>query len=471
VGSEVAETFLRVLSEACLRKAVVSPRPRWLDPDFELGGSPPTEDGLLRVRAAALVLQAVGELEPAVTHSVVAGLTAALTVRGQHSITGLLDRGPVLATEPAQPVPPAPRGTYLAAPAGLAIPAELDGHAGEMRLYTLALAPDMAVITTAHARAWERGGDGPQPTFPPFGGSGATDDAGRPYRLSYEALAGPWDEKGALHLSPAPPPGIRWLDLPTHDPQAPVRLHVAWASCPVTDEAVVPLTAGEALLNDVTESLLGGGHLPGIVATQVASALPEVAAALSATGHLPPGSPSVARLAALCERRAIEVGEPLAAQGHKADLPESWHGVFANSGRFDGPVGYAPAAAVLPEIDGARLVLAGLSSGSHAATLRVRHWGWQQPARSLLGDPGRIRRPLSWWARDSAGRWHTGRTLPTGPDEGPDGSGTGEFQVELMPPLDPAAISLTVYATGAARRVGVTVPLDWRTAARGASAP
>jgi hypothetical protein len=470
VGSEAAETFLRVESETCLRKAVASPRPRWLDSDFELGGSPPTEDGLLRVQAAALVLVAVGALELAVAHGVVAGLAAALTVRGQHPVAGLLGRGPGPAPDPPRPVPPAPPGTYLAAPADLAIPAELDGQAGELRLYTLVLAPDTAVITTAHARAWERSGDGPQPAFPPFGGSGATDDAGRAYRLSYEALAGPWDEMGALHLSPAPPPGIRRLDLATDDSQAPVRLQVAWASCPVTDEAIAPLTAGEALLNDVTETMLGGGHLTGIVATQVASALPEVTAALSATGHLPPGSPSVARLAALCERRAIEVGGPLAAQAHEADVPESWRGRFAASGRFDGPVGYAPVAAVLPEIDGARLVLAGLSSSAHAATLRVRHWGWQPPDRSLLGDPGRIRRPLSWWARDDTGRWHTGRTRPTGPDEGPGGPGTGEFQVELMPPLDPAATSLTVYVTGASRRVGVTVPLDLRTPQRGASA-
>ena len=115
----------------------------------------------------------------------------------------------------------------------------------------------------------------------------------------------------------------------------------------------------------------------------------------------------------------------------------------------DGPQGVVPAAVVMPEIDGARFVLAGLSSWERQATVLVFAWGWALAPREF-----RPRQPFSWWARDDAGRWHVGRVRPDGVDG-------GTFQLELTPPLHPAARSLDIILTGRSDRVTATLPLAW----------
>jgi hypothetical protein len=113
----------------------------------------------------------------------------------------------------------------------------------------------------------------------------------------------------------------------------------------------------------------------------------------------------------------------------------------------DGPSGLAPVAAVLPEIDGARFVLAGMTSGERAATLNVFSWGWRPRPRTF-----RLDQPLSWRARDNAGRWHLGRVAPA---DGP------HFHLELVPPLNLAATELGIMLTGTSSRASATVPLAW----------
>ena len=109
--------------------------------------------------------------------------------------------------------------------------------------------------------------------------------------------------------------------------------------------------------------------------------------------------------------------------GHR--LPEPWVSVLSGSRRVDGPQGVSSAAVVLPEIDGARFVLAGLSSWERHATLLVFAWGWSHQPREF-----RPRQPFSWWARDDADRWHVARV-------GAHDAATGTFQLELTPPLHP----------------------------------
>jgi len=115
----------------------------------------------------------------------------------------------------------------------------------------------------------------------------------------------------------------------------------------------------------------------------------------------------------------------------------------------DGRAGVIPLAVVLPELDGARFVLAGLSSWERQLSIPFAAWGWSPRPRVFRPD-----QPFSWWARDDAGHWHVGRTAPFH-------SMARTYQVEFTPPLHPDARSLDIMLTGSAARVTVSVPLRW----------
>jgi hypothetical protein len=59
----------------------------------------------------------------------------------------------------------------------------------------------------------------------------------------------------------------------------------------------------------------------------------------------------------------------LPAAAPHADLPEAWNSVLADRGRHDGRDGLAPAAALLPEADGAVFAITGLYSTERAVIL------------------------------------------------------------------------------------------------------
>ena len=343
----------------------------------------------------------------------------------------------------------------MAIPVGAVIPAEWDGHQGEVHVLALVLAPDRAAITTSFVSSWREAAAStgalapPQPSFPPFGSSGVTDDQGRRYGLTLEIAGGGWHETGVLALSAVPPPGTRWLEMPV----SPVRsIRIDLTGTPVIQvrhEHHPAPPPGELLLGAVAETMLGGGQLVGMTATLLASGLAEVADALTAVGLLSQPSPAASHLAALCARRAIEVRGPWAARARAAALPGPWVSVLSGSRRVDGPQGTSTAATVLPEIDGARFVLAGLSSWERHATVLVFAWGWSPRPREF-----RPQQPFSWWARDDADRWHVGRVSA-------HNAGPGTFQLELTPPLHPATKSLDIMLTGRDSRVTATLPLGW----------
>ena len=464
MDSARAETHVRLLAEDQLRRAVTSPRYRWLDEDFRAGGQPPEEVGLHRVGAVLSALRQVGVLSGATAGRLGAEFADALAVRGLHDPLGLASPAPAspggsagagAADAAAQPASSAPGGRYLAVPVGVVIPAEWDGHEGVVHVLALVLAPDRAAITTSFVSSWREapaaagGSATPQPSFPPFGGSGVTDDQGRRYRLTLEIAGGSWHETGVLALSAVPPPGTRWLDMPV---SADRSIRISLTGAPVIGvrhehHPAPPL--GELLLGAVADTMLGGGQLVGMSATLLASGLAEVADALTAVRLLAPDSPAASHLAALCARRAVEVRGPWAGRARAAGLPGPWVSVLSGSRRADGPQGTSTATAVLPEIDGTRFVLAGLSSWERMATVLVFAWGWSPQPREF-----RPQQPFSWWARDDADRWHVGRIAA-------HNAAPGTFQLELTPPLHPAATSLDIILTSRADRVTVTLPLDW----------
>ncbi len=456
MDSTAAETYVRLLAESELRRAMAAPRCQWLDQDFKEGGEPPLEAGLLRVRAALSALGQVGALSRATAGRLAAELTGALAVRGLHPPGALLIALPdESGGAAAPPGAGALGGQYQAVPVGVVIPAEREGHQGEVHVQALVLGPDRAAVVTSFASTWREPvhapGDtpAPRPSFPPFGGSGLTDDQGRAYRLTLEAGEGGWYETGVLALSAVPPPGTRWLDMPVSAGRS-IRIDLTGApATPPRGVARSPGLPGELLLSAVADTLLGGGQLAGMSARLLATGLAEVAGALTAAGMLAPDSLAVTHLAVLCQRRAIEVRGPWAGRAGTAELPGPWASVLSASRSQDGPRGAAPAAVALPEVDGARFVLAGLSSWERQAALLVFAWGWWPQPRSF-----RPQQPFSWWARDDAGRWHVGRATA-------HGAPAGTFLLELTPPLHPAATSLDIILTGRSGQVTATVPLAW----------
>ncbi len=169
--------------------------------------------------------------------------------------------------------------------------------------------------------------------------------------------------------------------------------------------------------------------------------------------------PAVARLLGLGWRLGVDLG--LAADGRipPAGLPDAWHSMLADGNATDGPAGAAAFTANLPEISGAWFSLAGLRSARDGATLHVMASGWTPHGNGWVvrglgphSDPGQV--ALTWRARDSAGRWHLVSGMHWGSQQ-------GMIQMQLVPPLHPAADALEVIVSDGARQVSATAPLAW----------
>jgi hypothetical protein len=456
VDSAAAETHVRLLAEKELRRAATTPRYLWPDRDSADRFRPPDEEGVVTVSAVVDALCQVGALTAARARQLFTDFAGAMAARDRHSPSVLVpDEAGMSARRPspAASPPAAPDGLYQALPVGVVVPGVLNGLTGLAYLQTLVLGPSRATITMTHVpEGRETTVPADQPSFAPFGGSGVTDDRGRQYALAFRSEDGGWHDGGALDLSPIPPAGTRWLDLPIR-PGVAIRISLTGPApqAKVASVPIAPAPVGELLLDAVAEALLGGGPMAGTQARLLATRLAEVVAALEAVGALPRGSPAADRLAALCQQRAIDVHGPLAVRARTATLPGPWSSVLARDRDEDGPAGVVAAAAVLPELEGARIVLAGLVSWERRASLPVLAWGWG-PASGRF----RAEQPLSWWAHDDAGRWHVGRINVGGYGYGVD------FHLELTPPLHADARSLDIIVTGRSKRVTVTIPLNWQ---------
>ena len=111
-----------------------------------------------------------------------------------------------------------------------------------------------------------------------------------------------------------------------------------------------------------------------------------------------------------------------------------------------------PFAATLPEVDGARLALAGLSTAAGESHLHVVSRGLPPLADRFAYNwtPG-----FSWWLTDGAGNWHV--AMPSEPWAFPDGMQA--FGLRLTPPLAAVPDAAEVVITGPATRVRVTIPV------------
>lgn len=292
----------------------------------------------------------------------------------------------------------------------------------------------------------------------------ASDDRDRAYRVYFSGTAGPDVWNGYLDLHPEPAATARWADVGTAaGPEFRVDLSAS-ASAAGRAAAVGPASPGEALLTAIAENLLATGGQDHPAPGRGVQNLGAVIDALAEAGALAPDSPWPGRLATLCQRLG-RPGHGIAAPA-RDDLPETWASLLARSGgRAATRNAAAPAAAVLPAVDGARFALAGLVTGPDGSTLHVvgtglRTPGWDLPVASGM-DHG-----FSWWLRPgmpggqpggSGGRWHVAVV------EGYELGTHGELRLGLgvHPALSPEDGDLEVMVTGPAAQVRVRLPLRW----------
>jgi hypothetical protein len=238
--------------------------------------------------------------------------------------------------------------------------------------------------------------------------------------------------------------------LPTVPDGGARRYHDRSGSQPVTaDLDEEPADPVERFLDSRAERFLYHRWLPGAGGAAVA---PEAIAALREIGAVSSASPALRRLAALLGR--LGSGSPEFQGVPWADLPEPWASVLDSQDAADGPVGVSPLAVVFPEIDGTRCVLTGLRSEPGSASLQLT--GWLGPA---LGWPS-FADETTWpsvWARDSAGRWHIAAQ-----NGGGFGGGHANLTLRLTPPIHPRATSLEIVLLGKSGRATATVPLAWQ---------
>jgi hypothetical protein len=327
----------------------------------------------------------------------------------------------------------------------------------------MVIAPDRALLVlagwvttpedeSAHRSPWPiSGGSGGS------GGPAARDDRGNSYALHQDSGwgsgGGEWN--GTMRLSPVPPAGTQWLELTMSPGAEPIRVDLAGISNAGTAARRPGGSAAERLLEAVAMDLMyaatgdGGDGPP----WRDLPPLAEIVTALEAVGAIEPAHDTVGSLVALADRMGIGIPPALRSSSVPRDLPVAWASVLDNSHLQDGPRGVTAAAAVLPELDGARFVLAGLRSDQAGAEIFALVWGNHQMF-SLPRYPGIS--PWSWSARDDQGRWHVVRSSYSGSDD------HAEVQLHLKPPLHPRATSLEVILSGPSGQATATLPLDWR---------
>ena len=304
--------------------------------------------------------------------------------------------------------------------------------------------------------------------LPPVDAFTVTDDRRNHYDLVF-AAKGRRESACELMLSPDPPRDIRRLQVTAPGEQA-VRVDLGGQAGAAAPEASDQgLSAGEHLLNRIAERLLTlASEFPAQLATMspvpltsLTAGLGSAIAALEAAEVLSPLSPVPGRLATLCASLGVNGHGITAAPA--PDLPEPWLSLLSHYHRRKPDTapagdGFAAVAAALPELDGIRLVLLGLHNcdgGTWMNALALGCWADRPPVNhGPLGLEANF--PLSIWVRDSAGRWHVGRS--TGWHRDP---GEATLTLRLTPPLTRSCPWIEVLATGPSAEVRATLPLGW----------
>ena len=468
MNRERAETYLRQLAEAELRRARTLPAARI-----------PGRQNTARLALAAQALVAVGAVDAGTADQIRADLELAVAIRqpGQENQASRGQRGlppdarkrlarlmrspPGRAGTVALPVsgpstgdtrPAAHRASWRVVPVGQVVPIRDAGVRRELLLVAYLQSADGARFTMAGR---------------PFRRLTAVDDHGASYQLGFRG----GHAAAELVLRPDPPHQIRWLDLITAPGEPATRIdldpQIPAPDVTVTRKAHSP---GELLLDVIAARILCSGaavprddleHPPAGAADLrafIGDGPGDIVAALHASAALPPASPVPGQLAGLCTRIGIP-GHGITAP--PADLPEPWHSMLTRPRRLPqaGPAPGIAAATVakLHELDDAHITILGLHHGDARTIVHMLVSGVTPEDDWTYG---RVVRPLpALWVRDSSGRWHTTRTNGVGP---PRNSGTVILWLEIVPPLDRGTAWIDVVATGRSAEVRVRLPLCWK---------
>jgi hypothetical protein len=449
---ERAETYLRQLAEAELRRAGTLPAAGIRRPQNSAG---------LALVAPALV--AVGAVDAGTAVQIRADLELALAGRqlgqenqarlmggfsGRAGTTVALDQA--LSTGHARPAPH--RASWRAVPVGQVI----HFRDGDVR---------RALLVVAYLRS--AGGARFIIAGWPFRRLTAADDRGARYQIGYQGGPG----VAEFLLTPDPPRQIRWLDLITAPGEPATRIDLD-PPIPAPDVTVTrnAHSPGELLLDVIAARILCSGpsfpqdelEHPAAEAADLRAFIGdgpgEIVAALHASGALPPTSPVPGQLARLCNRIGIP-GHGITAP--PADLPEPWHSMLTRPRRLPraepAPGILAATVAELPELDGAQITILGLHHGQHGQPRTIVHTLVSGVTAEDDWTYSRVVRPLpTLWVRDSSGRWHataTDFTMPSG------NSGEVVLWLRIVPPLDRDTTWIDLVATGQSAEVRVRLPL------------
>ena len=345
---EGAETHLRLLAEAELRRVMTMP-----------AGSIPGRWYSERLVLVAQALTAVDAVGAGVADEIQADVGLAVAARHR-----LRARGP----GPGRTQPASRRTSWRVVPVGQVVKIQKDGLRRDLVLVAYVQSAGGARFIAAE---W---------SFGPVTVT-AADDRGVSYQISWRGEMAPRE----LALRPDPPHQIRWLDLSAAAGEPATRIDLN-PQIPALDITVTPHahSPGELLLDAIAARLLTAatrvppgnpGQLPAASAglRALGDGPGPVVAALHAAGVLPPDSPVPGQLAGLCAR--------LGTGGHgitappAADLPERWCSMLTARSREPQPPpapGILAATVVeLPELDGATIAIAGLHHGERGTILHL----------------------------------------------------------------------------------------------------
>lgn len=299
----------------------------------------------------------------------------------------------------------------------------------------------------------------------------AADDQGVSYQIAWAGEMAPRE----LMLRPDPPHQIRWLDLTTAAGEAATRIDLCpHDPAPVPDVAVIrnAHSPGELLLDAMAARILTtAAPLSQDNPAQPAAASPELrtlddgpghmVAALHAAGVLQPDSPVPGQLAGLCARLGIN-GHGITAPPD-GDLPERWQSMLTRRRpSLPAPGILAVTVTELPELDGAKIAIAGLHHGERGTIMHLLATGVTLEA----GWPYGVRPLPVLWIRDSDGRWHAtctdGIARPWGVNGANPWTDTCMVTVwlKVIPPLDRGTAWIEISAAGRSAQVRATLPLS-----------
>ena len=438
MNRERAETDLRLLAEAELRRAMKMP-----------AGSISGRWNSAVLVLVAQALSAAGAVGADVADKIQADVGLAIAVRLD---LGVAARRRLFAPclGPRRTRPASQRASWRVVPVGQVIKIPNDDLRRDLLL--------VAYVQSAAGARFIVAGQ-------PFRPLSAADDRGVSYQIGWSG----GHAAGGLVLRPDPPHQIRWLDLTMAASEPATRIEldpqITVPDVTVTRNAHSP---GELLLDVIAARILATvapfsqnnpGQLTAVrtdVRTFIADGSGHMVAALHAAGMLPPDSPAPGYLAGLCARLGID-GHGITAPP-AGDLPERWQSMLAAPSRSEpqppAPDILAAAVAELPELDGAKIAVVGLHHGERGTIMHLLasgitledDWTYAKGVRPL---------PVLW-IRDSDGRWHAtcaDGVMPWG------NTGVVMVFLRIVPPLDRGTAWIDIAAAGRSAEVRATLPL------------